>query len=445
MNAMRYFPHTEDDIRQMLETVGAESIDALFSGVPPDCRADGAMHLSDPLCEWDLDRTMSDLSKQNAVWPELRLFVGAGRYAHHIPAVVPALANRSEFLTAYTPYQPEISQGTLQAIYEYQTMAARLMGVDVVTASHYDGATALAESLLMAIRKTGRTRVVVSRAIHPHFRQVIRTYLKPAGYPITEAGFTSEGITDLSGIDLADAAALAVQSPNFFGCIEPLSRCATAAHDAGALLVASFTEAMSLGILKSPGSQGADIVAGEGQSFGLPMGFGGPGLGMLGARQELVRTLPGRLIGKTKDRNGKPGFVLTLATREQHIRREKATSNICSNNGHCALTAAIYLASVGSAGLARLARTNHNKAAYLAGILETIGMPRAFSAPFFNEFVIQAQPSFASLRQRLLQKGFLAGLPLESHYPELKDHYLFCATETISRWDMDQLIVEVRS
>ena len=441
---MRYFPHTEEDIRRMLEGIGVESIDALFSGVPPDCRSSGAMHLPDPLCEWELDLKMDEMAGQNTAAPPLTLLVGAGRYHHHIPAVIPALACRSEFLTAYTPYQPEISQGTLQAIYEYQTLAARLMGMDVVTASHYDGATALAESLLMAIRKTGRSSVVVSRTIHPHFRQVIHAYLKPTGYAIVEAGFTREGTTDVTGIDWSDAAALAVQSPNFFGCVEPLSRYADAAHGAGALLVASFTEALSLGILKNPGSQGADIVAGEGQSFGLPLGFGGPGLGMLGARQELVRTLPGRLIGKTRDRNGKPGFVLTLATREQHIRREKATSNICTNNGHCALTAAIYLATLGAEGLARTARINHNKAAYLAEKLQEIGMPLVFSTPFFNEFVVQAPPEFEAVRQILMEKGILAGLPIQKDYPELDNPYLFCATETVSRAAIDRFLAEVK-
>jgi glycine dehydrogenase subunit 1 len=313
---MPYLPHTPEEIQEMLAVVGADSLDALFAAIPPSCRRQVAPDLPAPLSEWELDAHMDRLAAQMAAAPAAKVFVGAGSYDHFIPAVVDYLAGRSEFLTAYTPYQPEISQGTLQAIYEYQTLACRLMGTEVATASHYDGATALAEALLMAIRKTGRRRVAVSRLVHPHYRRVMATYLHPAGYEIVELPYRPDGTTDLAAIASApDLAVVAIQSPNFFGCIEDLAAAATAARGAGAQLVAGFTEALAYGLLKSPGDQGADMVAGEGRSLGLPQSFGGPGLGMLGTSRANVRSLPGRLVGKTVDREGRQGFVLTLSTR----------------------------------------------------------------------------------------------------------------------------------
>ncbi len=402
------------------------------------------MNLPKALTEWALNRHMDNLSATLAVSPEYKMFIGAGRYDHHIPATVSSLKSRSEFLTAYTPYQPEISQGTLQAIYEYQTLAARLMGVDVVTASHYDGATALSEALLMAIRKTRRRRVALSSLIHPFYRRVARTYLEPAGFEIIELPFLETGLTDLSLLEgTADIAAVALQSPNFLGCIEDLKTAGQKAHETGALFVAGFTEAIAYGILKNPGSQGADIVFGEGQSLGIPVAFGGPGLGMLGCTQEHMRNLPGRLIGKAKDLDGKDGFVLTLATREQHIRREKATSNICSNNSHCALTAAMYMASLGKSGFCDLAKLNHDKAAYLCRGFSSAGFKIPFQGPFFNEFVVEFPEELETLYQRLLENKIVAGLPLSAFYPELSHHYLLCVTETASREDMDALIREV--
>ncbi len=416
----------------------------LFSGIPEECRRLRAMNLPEALTEWALNRHMENLSAGLAVSPEYKIFIGAGRYDHHIPATVSSLKSRSEFLTAYTPYQPEISQGTLQAIYEYQTLAARLMGMDVVTASHYDGATALSEALLMAIRKTRRKRVALSSLIHPFYRRVAQTYLEPAGFEILELPFLESGLTDLSLLEGAtDIAALALQSPNFFGCIEDLKAAGQKAHETGALFVAGFTEAIAYGLLKSPGSQGADIVFGEGQSLGIPVAFGGPGLGMLGCTLEHTRNLPGRLIGKAKDLDGKDGFVLTLATREQHIRREKATSNICSNNSHCALTAAMYMASVGKSGFCDLATLNHDKAAYLCRQFEKAGFRIPFGSPFFNEFVVEFPEALETLYQRLLEKKIVAGLPLSAFYHELSHHYLLCVTETASREDMDALIREV--
>jgi glycine dehydrogenase subunit 1 len=444
MIAMRYLPHTPQQIQQMLAVVGAHSLESLFSGIPEECRRLREMNLPEALSEWALNRHMDALSAEIAVSPEYKIFIGAGRYDHYIPATVSSLKNRSEFLTAYTPYQPEISQGTLQAIYEYQTLAARLMGVDVVTASHYDGATALSEALLMAVRKTRRKRVALSSLIHPFYRRVAQTYLEPAGYEIIELPFLESGLTDLTLLEgTSDIAAVALQSPNFFGCIEDLKTAGQKAHEIGALFVGGFTEAMAYGLLKSPGSQGADIVFGEGQSLGIPIAFGGPGLGMLGCTSEHTRNLPGRLVGKAKDMDGKDGFVLTLATREQHIRREKATSNICSNNSHCALTAAIYMASLGKSGFCDLAKLNHDKAAYLCRGFSEAGFKMPFQGPFFNEFVVEFPEELDTLYQRLLEKKIIAGLPLSGFYPELSHHYLLCATETASRKDMDALIREV--
>ena len=378
--------------------------------------------------------------------PTFSQFIGAGRYDHYIPAAVSYLTSRSEFVTSYTPYQPEMSQGTLQAIYEFQTLSSWLMGTEVSTASHYDGSTALAEALLMAIRQTRKKAVAVSTLVNPLYRRVIKTYFDPTGYEVIELPFGAEGRTDLSALQgRSDLAALALQSPNFFGCIEDLAAAREIAHQQGALFIVGFTEALAYGLLKSPGSLGADIVAGEGQSMGLPKAFGGPGLGMLGSAKKYMRNLPGRLIGRTKDLDGKEGFVLTLATREQHIRREKATSNICTNNSHCALTAAVYMATLGNTGIQALARLNRDKAEYLKDALATAGASPAFSSPTFNEFVVAMPDGFEATYQRLLEKQIVAGLPLAADYPELKNHYLMCVTETAAKEDMDALAKEVQS
>jgi glycine dehydrogenase subunit 1 len=430
----------------MLAAIGVTDLDGLFASIPSDCRTPGAMELPEALTEWELDDHMDVLAAAMAVAPEHRIFLGAGSYDHHIPAVVPSLIGRSEFVTSYTPYQPEMLQGTLQGIYEYQTLAARLLGMEVATASHYDGATALAEALLMAVRITGRRKVALARAIHPHYRQVVRTYLAPTGIAVIELPVLATGLTDLEPIEAVEGlAAAAVQSPNFFGCIEPLADAAERTHAGGALLIATFTEALAWGLLKNPGSQGADIVAGEGQSLGIPRSFGGPALGMLASRRQYVRSLPGRLVGRTKDRNGKDGFVLTLATREQHIRREKATSNICSNNSLCALTAAVYMASLGGTGIRELAALNHDKAEYLKDALREAGCRIPFPALTFNEFVVTAPGGFDARYERLLAKKIVAGLPLSRYYPEFSGCNLLCATEAVSRKELDALVTEVRS
>jgi glycine dehydrogenase subunit 1 len=443
---MLYLPHTSEDIASMLEKVGADDLDGLFTTIPEDCRFRGDLDLPEPLTEWELNKHMADLSQNMAVSPDCKVFIGAGSYEHFIPASTSYLLGRSEFLTSYTPYQPEMSQGTLQAIYEYQTLAARLLGMDVATASHYDGATALAESLLMAVRVTKRKKVAISSLIHPLYGKVVRTYLEPTGYEVVQLPYLENGTTDLAGLDdMDDLAAVAVQSPNFFGCIEDLGIVAGKAHGKKALFIASFTEALAWGLLKNPGSQGADIACGEGQSLGIPRSFGGPALGMIASGKQYMRSLPGRLVGQTKDLDGKRGFVLTLATREQHIRREKATSNICTNNSLCALAAAMYMASVGGTGIRELARLNHDKAEYLKSELKKAGFAIRFDSPTFNEFVVKFPEGFETAYRGLFEKKIVAGLSLVPYYPELEDHYLLCVTETMSKDDMDALVREVKS
>ncbi len=442
---MRYLPHTREDIEDMLRVAGAKTLDDLFSSVPEECRFKGELDLPQ-MTEWDLDENMANMAAQVAVPPFGKIFAGGGSYHHNIPASVFYLVSRSEFLTAYTPYQPEISQGTLQAIFEYQTLTARLLGMEVANASMYDGASALAEALLMAIRigRGKRKTVAVSKAVHPLYRKVVETYLKPGGYSIIEIPFLEDGTTDLSKIgEIGDLAGLAIQSPNFFGCIENIRQAADKAHDSGGLLISCFTEPLAFGILKSPGSQGADIVCGEGQSMGIPQSFGGPGLGMFASKNKFVRNMPGRLIGKTTDVDGKTGFVLTLATREQHIRRERATSNICSNQGLCATMSAMFMASAGRTGIRKIAGLNHDKAAYLKKALEKAGAKPVFAAPFFNEFVLKFPEKFKKIRKKLFEKNIVAGIALEPYYPELSGHYLFCATETAKKADMDLLAKEV--
>jgi len=441
---MRYLPHTPEDIASMLAVVGVGSLEELFKSIPADCRRTAELQLPQPLTEWELRDHLKELSRRMAVDPDYTLFLGAGSYDHHIPAAIPYVLSRSEFVTSYTPYQPEMSQGTLQAIYEYQTLTARLLGMEVANASLYDGASALAEGLLMAIRITRRNRVAVSKSIHPLFRQVVKTYFKPTGYELLEIPFDATGRTDITALEgMDDLAAIVVQTPNFFGCIEDLKIFADRAREKEALCVAGFTEPLAFGLFKNPGSQGADIVCGEGQSLGLPRSFGGPVLGMLASRMKYVRSMPGRLVGKTTDQNGKGGFVLTLSTREQHIRREKATSNICTNNSLCALNAAMFMATLGGTGMRKLARLNYDTSEYLKKALRRTGFQTAFASPTFNEFVVKAPDGFSSTYERLLSQKIVAGLALEPFYPELRNHFLMCATETRTRQEIDHLIEEV--
>lgn len=443
---MRYLPHTDADIAEMLAVVGVENLEDLYATIPPDCLRDNELDLPGPQTEWELGDHMATLAGAMAVPPEYKVFMGAGSYEHLIPESVLHLLTRSEFVTAYTPYQPEMSQGTLQAIYEYQTLVSRLLGMETANASLYDGASALAEAMLMAIRITHRSKVAISRAVHPLYRQVARTYLASAGYEVLELSYLQDGKTDLSGVrETDDLAAIAVQSPNFFGCIEDLAPIAARAHERGGLLVVSFSEPLAYGLLKNPGSQGADIACGEGQSFGIPQSFGGPGLGMFAGKMKYVRNMPGRLVGLSKDVNGKRGFVLTLATREQHIRRERATSNICTNGSLCALAAAMYMASLGGTGMRALAALNHDKSEYLKKELGKAGCTFPFSAPTFNEFVMKFPAGSEGAYQRLLAKKIVPGLALGTYYPELENHFLVCVTEARTKADMDLLVREMRS
>ncbi len=442
---MRYMPHTEAETKEMLAAVGVKEIEELFADIPADCRRTKPLDLHPALSEWELDRHMEKLADLTATAPHYTIFLGAGSYDHYIPETIKQLLRRGELYTAYTPYQPEVSQGTLQAIYEYQTLVCRLLGMEVANASMYDGASALAEALLMAIRTTKRKRVAISKAINPLYRRVIDTYLHPTGFELIELPHGNDGRTDLTAIaGQADLAAVALQSPNFFGCIEDLKSSEKIIHgDGTTLMITAFSEPLAFGLYEAPGRLGADIVCGEGQSLGIPRSFGGPGVGLFACRQKHVRSMPGRLVGRTVDIKGRRGFVLTLSTREQHIRRERATSNICTNQGLCALATAMYMASLGRTGLRQLARLNFDKAGYLKQALAEAGIDIPFSAPVFNEFVIRLPKKSSAIHQRLMEANIVAGLPLAEYYPELTDHYLICATETCSKNDMDELVKEV--
>ncbi len=442
---MRYLPHTDADIRTMFDAIGVKDFEELFRTVPRSCRYDKEMDLPDPKTEWNLNTYMAEIRSMMKVTPEHTVLIGAGRYQHHIPSAIPSVMGRSEFLTAYTPYQPEMAQGTLQGLFEYQTLTARLLGVDVANASMYDGASALAEALLMGLRiARKKKRVAVSAAIHPFFRQVVETYFHPTEFEVVELPFLEDGRTDLGTLaSVDDLAAVALQSPNFFGVVEDMEAAADAIHDANALFVASFSEPLAFGLFKSPGDCGADIVCGEGQSFGMPNSFGGPGLGMFGCRNKFVRNLPGRLVGETTDLDGKRGYVLTLSTREQHIRREKATSNICSNQGICTITAAMYMASLGGTGLKKLARLNYDKSEYLKQGLDDAGANICFSSPTFNEFVVEFKDDFRPVQKGLMEQGIVAGIDLSKFYAGFDNRYLFCVTETASKEVLDTVISEV--
>ena len=441
---MRYLPHTEEEVKEMLSVVGKASVDDIFSMVPENSRMTDELQLPQSMTEWELNRHMDGLAATMSSADHTKSFIGAGSYHHYIPEVVPYLISRSEFATAYTPYQPEISQGTLQGIFEYQTLVARLLGLDVANASLYDGATALAEALLMSIRITKRKKVAVSQAIHPLYRQVVATYFKPTEFEVVEIPYQDNGRTDLAAIsDLSELACVAVQSPNFFGVIEDLKAVSQKTENEKPLFICCFSEPLAYGLLKSPGSYGADIACGEGQSFGISQSFGGPGLGMFACKEKYMRNMPGRLVGQTEDIEGKRGFVLTLSTREQHIRREKATSNICSNQGLCAMTSAIYMATVGGTGIKELARLNRDKSEYLKQQLQQKGYRIVFDSPTFNEFVVDLTDGFKDQYQSLMEKGIMAGLPLADYYPELAGCYLMCVTETMDKADMDNLIKEI--
>ncbi len=439
---MRYIPHTEADIQAMLDAVGAESVESLFETVPEKLRLGRALDLPAAQGEQALLAELGRLARRNANLETHAWFLGAGCYPHFSPAVVDAVASRSEFYTAYTPYQPEMSQGTLQTIFEWQTLMAALTGLDVANASMYDGASATAEAVLMALRITRRNRVVLAHGLHPHYRDVLETYLDGLAVELVDAPRAADGRSEpVDALVDDDTACVLVQSPSFLGPVQELAPLVEAAHARGALAVVSVTEALSLGLLRAPGELGADVVCGEAQSFGLPMGFGGPHLGFLAARQKFVRQLPGRLVGETVDARGRRGFVLTLSTREQHIRRERATSNICTNQGLCLLMATVYLALHGRQGLRALARHNLAKAEYArARVRETPGLTLPLPAQPFNEFVVGlAGPADAAL-ERALERDIVGGLDLAPFAPELGPALLVCTTELASRAQIDALV-----
>jgi glycine dehydrogenase subunit 1 len=444
---MSYVSLNERDKKAMLATIGVGSIKDLFCCVPEEIRLKEDLDLPSPLGEPDLVRRFEGIGAANRASGSLS-FLGAGAYPHFIPYVVDYLSSRGEFISPYTPYQPEVSQGTLQVIFEYQTLIAQLTGLDIANASLYEGASAAAEAVLMVHRLNNRPKILVGRTLHPQYRTVIRTYVKNLPIQVEEIGYSDAGDTDFRDLERkidAETCAVVCQSPNFLGVAENLDRLAEIAHARQALFVAVVAEAASLGALKAPGASGADIVAGEGQSFGLPLGFGGPYLGFLACRQEFVRQCPGRIVGETKDVDGRRGFVLTLSTREQHIRREKATSNICTNQGWCALRAAIYLETLGREGLRRLAYQNIQKAGYALESLAAVpGVRRKFTGPLFNEFVVDFGGRRQAVDKHLRENGILGGLGLEPDYPELKDCALICVTETHRKEDIDRLAGLVR-
>ena len=444
---MRYIPNSPEERQEMLEVVGLKSADDLFRSIPQDVQLNRALNVTEPLAESEVISVMEGFAAKNTAAGKLS-FLGAGVYSHFSPTVVDHLIQRSEFFTSYTPYQPEISQGTLQYIFEFQTLICQLTGMEVANASMYDGSTAMAEAYLMAQRVTRRDKIIVADSVHPEYREVARTYTQHGDTEIVSFGFDEETgrVAELSGLD-DKTAAVVIQSPNFFGCIEDVKAIGEQAHAAGALLIVVVTEAISFGLLRSPGECGADIVVGEGQSFGIPMSFGGPHLGLFATQDKFVRQMPGRLCGVAYDKNGNRGFVLTLSTREQHIRREKATSNICTNQGLIALAATIYMETMGKKGLQEVAIQNAQKAAYAAKRIAKIdGFEIAFSAPKFNEFVVRgSKPCEEILTKLREQDGIIGGLSLSRYYPDRPNEFLVCVTETMKKEQIDLFVAGLAS
>ena len=444
---MNYIPNTDFDRKEMLEACGFGSLQDLFPDIPKSLKNKCDISLPDRLGEMELARELKDLSRKNKDVSQKICFLGAGAYNHFIPAVVKHIVSRSEFYTAYTPYQPEISQGILQAIYEYQTMICHLTGMDAANASMYDGATAMAEAALLCASYTERKEVLVSGTVNPLYRQVLSTYANGTELTVKEAAFKN-GITKLESIKKsisANTACVIIQQPNFFGYLEQVSDLARTAHENGALFVV-VADPISLAVLNSPKEYGADIVVGEGQPLGNPLNFGGPYLGIFAAKKEFLRYMPGRLVGKTQDSNGKPGFVLTLQTREQHIRREKATSNICSNEALCALAACVYMTAMGSKGMRAIAQACLKNAASLRDKLASInGFSVPFDPPFFKEFVIKTPKPVKEINKILSERGIIGGLDLERFYPELKDHMLLCTTEMNCSQDLEALVTVLKN
>ncbi len=436
---MGYVPNTEKDKKEMLNAIGVRDIGELLTDIPEEIRLKHGLNLPSPLSEIELKKEMLVLSEKNADLLHYTSFLGAGAYDHYIPSVVEHMVSRSEFYTAYTPYQAEASQGMLQSIYEFQSIICELTGMEAANASMYDGASATAEAAMMAIRITKRKEVIVSRAIHPNYRMVLKTYLQGIGVTIKEIPF-KDGITDVDALSISDnTAAVIIQQPNFFGCIEELSAISAITKKFGALFIVSV-DPIAMGILKSPGELGADIVVGEGQSLGNSLSFGGPYLGFFATKKEHIRQMPGRLVGATVDAQGKKGYCLTLQTREQHIKRERATSNICTNQALCALAATVYLSVIGKEGLKKVAELCLQKAHYAQREITKIeGFSSPFPAPFFKEFVIKTPVSAQRILEGLLKEKIIGGLELGNYYPELKYHLLICVTEKRTGEEIERL------
>ena len=437
---MRYLPHTEADRRAMLAAIGADAVDVLYQDVAESARLPDLVDLPRHQPEMAVERELAALAARNRPAGSMAFFQGAGAYRHHVPASVDHLIQRGEFLTSYTPYQPEVSQGTLQALFEFQTQVALISAMDVANASMYDGATAAAEAVMMANRLTKRSKAVLAGGLHPHYREVIETYGRWGGFGVQAGAPDPTGTEDLAArIDPATSCVV-VQNPSVFGHIGDYTALAGAAHAAGALLIVVVTEIVSLGLLAAPGEMGADIFAAEGQSIGNALNFGGPYLGLFATRDKYVRQMPGRLAGQTVDADGRRGWVLTLSTREQHIRREKATSNICTNSGLCALAFAIHLSLLGETGFTHLAALNHARAVQLADKLGAVKRVTVLNSAFFNEFTIRLPKPAGPVADRLVERGVLAGVPAQRLWPErpeLADLLLVAATETNTEADLD--------
>jgi glycine dehydrogenase subunit 1 len=439
---MRYHPLTDLDREDMLAAIGAASIDELFVDLPADKRLDGLLDLPLAKSEMEVERLMGRMAGRSVAAGSVPFFVGAGAYRHHVPASVDHLIQRSEFLTSYTPYQPEIAQGTLQVLFEFQSQVARLTAMEVANASMYDGSTAASEAVLMAHRVTRRKKAVVSGSLHPQYRAVIETLGRMAGDGVVALPADPTGTEDILAAIDAETSCVVVQSPSFYGNLVDLRPIAEKAHAVGALLVAVFTEVVALAAIEPPGAQGADIVAGEGQSLGNPLGFGGPYVGLFATREKFLRQMPGRLCGETVDAEGRRGFVLTLSTREQHIRREKATSNICTNAGLCSLAFSIHATLLGETGLTRLAALNHANACAMADRLAAVPGVEVVSPSFFNEFTVRLAKPAAEVVEALAAEGVIAGLPvsrLEPEDPGLADLLLIAVTETVTEEDREAL------
>ena len=444
-----YLPHTPDDVAAMLDAVGVSSVDALFAHVPARLRERARLDLPAGLSEPDLRARLGALAARNLDADATPVFAGGGVYPHASPAVVDHVLQRSEFATAYTPYQAEVSQGTLQTIFEFQTFVALLMGMEVANASMYDGASATAEAVLMARRALpGRRIVWIARALHPHYREVVRTYVQALGdVEVRELPWGADGRTDVAALEAAvgpDTLCLVAAYPNVFGIFDDLTALGRTVHGAGGLLIAATTEALALAAARSPGASDVDVAVAEGQSFGLGVSYGGPGVGLFATRDRLVRTMPGRVVGETVDASGRRGYVLTLATREQHIRRERATSNICTNQGLCSLAVAVYLSMLGRRGLQQLAAKNFAAAHRAAALLESVGVSRVFTGPFFNEFAVRVPDAAARWARIARDDGLVAGVPLARWYPELDDALLICVTEVHGDRQVARLVDALR-